>query len=129
MAFKIIKLCKPCSTQCYITRAFGSSLSRISTAFKYSGDEKHLARNPNKSGPLTDLPDYSFLNGRVTPLGARQTKRLLQQQEIANKIVTMSKEMDYAVERYKSLQEEKQNRNKKIVSNYLKPKGFALLSK
>lgn len=28
-----------------------------------------LPKNPNTAGPLTDLPDYTFIDGRTTPLG------------------------------------------------------------
>lgn len=30
---------------------------------------RRLPKNPTSSGPLTDLPDYSFMDGRPTPLG------------------------------------------------------------
>lgn len=30
---------------------------------------RRLPRNPTSAGPLTDLPDYSFMDGRPTPLG------------------------------------------------------------
>jgi hypothetical protein len=32
-------------------------------------DEKGLPANPNAEGPLTNLPDYTFMDGRPTPLG------------------------------------------------------------
>jgi hypothetical protein len=34
-------------------------------------------------GPLTDLPDYSFLDGRPTPLSVGQVKRKELQEELA----------------------------------------------
>lgn len=34
-----------------------------------------LAKNPNSYGPLTDGPDYSFLDGRPTPPGSGKIKR------------------------------------------------------
>lgn len=30
---------------------------------------RRLPKNPTSSGPLTDLPDYSYMDGRPTPLG------------------------------------------------------------
>lgn len=33
--------------------------------------EKRLAQNPNSEGPLTNLPDYTYMDGRPTPLGVR----------------------------------------------------------
>lgn len=32
---------------------------------------RRLPKNPTSSGPLTDLPDYTFIDGRPTPLGVR----------------------------------------------------------
>ncbi|XP_058833748.1 large ribosomal subunit protein mL52 [Topomyia yanbarensis] len=84
-------------------------------------------RNFNKSGPLTDLPDYSYIDGKIVPLGANQKKRILQQRELATKIVTLSKEMDFALERYNRLQKKQQFEKQAIIDNKLKPKGHLLL--
>lgn len=62
-------------------------------------------------------------------LQANQKKKLLQQRDLATKIVTMSKEMDFALERYNKLQEEKQREKKSILESKLKPKGHLLLHK
>uniref|UniRef100_A0A1Q3FBP3 Large ribosomal subunit protein mL52 n=1 Tax=Culex tarsalis TaxID=7177 RepID=A0A1Q3FBP3_CULTA len=91
--------------------------------------EGSLPRNPNKSGPLTDLPDYTFMDGSVTPLGSNQKKRLLQQRELAQKIVTMSGEMDFAVDRYNRIQDEKARERQALLDSKLKPKGHRLLTK
>lgn len=48
------------------------------------------------------------------------------QRELAEKIVTGCKEIDFAVERYKKLQEEEQRREQSIHENKLKPKGHLL---
>lgn len=58
----------------YITRALGTFHSSMRAAYKFSEDLKRLPRNPNKSGLLTDLPDYTFLDGRVTPLGVSRSQ-------------------------------------------------------
>jgi len=42
-----------------------------------------MASNPNAYGPLTDGPDYSFLDGRPTPPGTGKIKRAMEQKEIA----------------------------------------------
>lgn len=31
--------------------------------------KRRLPKNPTSEGPLTDLPDFSYLDGRPTPLG------------------------------------------------------------
>lgn len=35
-----------------------------------------LPRNPNAYGPLTDGKDFTFLDGRPTPIGVGQKKRI-----------------------------------------------------
>ncbi|XP_066151345.1 large ribosomal subunit protein mL52 [Euwallacea fornicatus] len=89
--------------------------------------EKGLSGNPNASGVLTDSPDYSFLDGRMTPLGIGQRKRLLKNEEAKLKIIALSNEIDFAVERYKKIQEEEKNKRENILASKLKPKGAALL--
>ena len=42
-----------------------------------------LTANPNTFGPLTNLPDYTFKDGRPTPLGVRQKARLDKQRDYA----------------------------------------------
>jgi hypothetical protein len=39
-----------------------------------------LTSNPNTFGPLTNLPDYTFKDGRSTPYGVRQFQRIRKQQ-------------------------------------------------
>lgn len=34
--------------------------------------DRRMPKNPTSSGPLTDLPDYSFMDGRPTPLGVNE---------------------------------------------------------
>lgn len=83
--------------------------------------------NPNAYGPLTDKPDYTFLDGRPTPLGMRQRKRLQKQKEMAVRVIQLSKEIDYAVERHSKILKDEENRKNQILANKLKPKGHLLL--
>uniref|UniRef100_A0A2M4C3K8 Large ribosomal subunit protein mL52 n=1 Tax=Anopheles marajoara TaxID=58244 RepID=A0A2M4C3K8_9DIPT len=94
-----------------------------------NADTKKCVRNPNKSSPLTHLPDYTFMDGRITPYGSNQKKRILQQREIAKQIVTLSKEMDFAVERHSRIEQEVQEAKQKLMREKLKPKGHLLLKK
>lgn len=41
--------------------------------------------NPNAYGPLTDGPDYSFLDGRPAPVGSGKLRRARDQQDLAVK--------------------------------------------
>lgn len=38
--------------------------------------DRRMPKNPTSSGPLTDLPDYSFMDGRPTPLGVNEKHQL-----------------------------------------------------
>ncbi|XP_075165963.1 mitochondrial ribosomal protein L52 [Haematobia irritans] len=88
-----------------------------------------LPANPNSFGPLTNLPDYTYLDGRPTPMGSNQRKRLIKQQEIAAKIVTLSKELDMAKQRFQNLKQKEQEDRQKVMQAKLKPKGKLLLAK
>ncbi|XP_029175835.1 39S ribosomal protein L52, mitochondrial [Nylanderia fulva] len=91
--------------------------------------KRKLTDNPNKFGPLTNLPDYTFKDGRPTPLGIRQKARLDKQRDYAAKIVKLVGEVDYAVERHAKMQKEKEQRRQQILDSKLKPKGDLLLRK
>lgn len=51
------------------------------------------------------------------------------QRELAQKIVTGTQEIDYAISRHKKLQEAKMNETQDILNSKLKPKGHLLLKK
>ncbi|KAI4479387.1 hypothetical protein M0804_011172 [Polistes exclamans] len=89
--------------------------------------KKGLTENPNAFGPLTNKPDYSFLDGKPTPLGVRQKSRIIKQREYAVRIHKLVGEIDYAVERHKRLQQEKEEERQRILDSKLKPKGDLLL--
>ncbi|XP_058121058.1 large ribosomal subunit protein mL52 [Anopheles ziemanni] len=110
-------------------RWFHKGLQSARGAIVLNVETKKCARNPNKSSPLTHLPDYTFMDGRVTPFGSNQKKRILQQREIAKQIVTLSKEMDFAVERHDRINAEQAKRKEDLVREKLKPKGHLLLKK
>ncbi|CAG2062818.1 unnamed protein product [Timema podura] len=82
-----------------------------------------LCANPNGFGPLTNLPDFSYKDGRKTPLGVGQQARLLKQREFAKTVVKFCKEMDFAVERHNRLQKEEEQNRQRILDSKLKPKG------
>lgn len=76
---------------------------------------------------LTDGPDYTFIDGRLTPYGINQKKRILKQKELLQDIVKLTGEIDFAVERHKQLQTDEEMKKNEILNNKLKPKGLALL--
>ncbi|XP_041987774.1 39S ribosomal protein L52, mitochondrial [Aricia agestis] len=88
--------------------------------------ERGLPINKNAEGMLTDGPDYTFLDGRPTPLLQKQKKRMLQQREFASKIVELSAELDFAKKRYQDNLRAEQEERDSIIRNRLRPKGKAL---
>ncbi|XP_023024702.1 mitochondrial ribosomal protein L52 [Leptinotarsa decemlineata] len=89
--------------------------------------ERGLPMNPQSHNELVNRPDYSFKDGRITPYGVRQKKRMEHQRELRDQIISLSGEIDFAVERHAKLQAEEENRKKRIIDAKLKPKGSKLL--
>lgn len=85
-----------------------------------------LTTNPNKFGPLTNLPDYSFLDGRAVPLGMNQKRRMEKQLEYHQRIVELSAEVDFARDRYAKMQADQAEEKKSIIDGKLKRKGKKL---
>lgn len=90
--------------------------------------EKGLPKNPNASGVLTDSPDYTFLDGRLTPYGQRQKKRIARQKEVRDDIIQLTSEIDFAVNRYEQMKQDEEQTKQNIINNKLKPKGTSLKS-
>ncbi|XP_030383150.1 39S ribosomal protein L52, mitochondrial [Scaptodrosophila lebanonensis] len=124
---KIQKLCIAATTTATAQRHV--ALTAVRSIDQKWRASRGLPQNPNAFGPLTNLPDYTFLDGRPTPLGSNQKKRLLKQQEIATKIVQLSGELDYAKKRHETLKAAADAERQRIIENKLKPKGHLLLNK
>ncbi|XP_068618644.1 large ribosomal subunit protein mL52 [Battus philenor] len=88
-----------------------------------------LPVNKNAEGILTDGPDYTFLDGRPTPLLQKQKQRMLKHRDFASRIVELSAELDFAKARHQKMLEDKELERQNIIRNRLKPKGKALLQK
>ncbi|KAG5666302.1 hypothetical protein PVAND_017853 [Polypedilum vanderplanki] len=91
--------------------------------------KNRLTLNPNTESPLTCLPDFSYLDGRPTPLGKNQKRRLEKQRGIAKHIVKGLDEVHFAEKRYERIQKEKAQEREQIINNKLKPKGYHLFNK
>ncbi|XP_014210505.1 39S ribosomal protein L52, mitochondrial [Copidosoma floridanum] len=91
-------------------------------------ENRNLPRNPNSFGPLTNLPDYSFTDGRPVPYGTNQKRRIDKQREHLIKIKKLVGEVDRAVERHKCLQEKIQQEKQQIIDGKLKEKGKKILA-
>ena len=89
--------------------------------------EKGLPKNHNSFGPLTNLPDYSFKDGRPVPFGTNQKKRFDEQKLKLQKIKQYVGEIDYAVERYERIMQDKIKQRQILLESKLKPKGDLLI--
>ncbi|PNF16505.1 39S ribosomal protein L52, mitochondrial, partial [Cryptotermes secundus] len=90
---------------------------------------RKLPVNPNMRGVLTDKPDYSYLDGRPAEIGLGMKRRMEKNIEYAKKILALTKEIDFAVERHKALEQEKEEERQRKLDSKLKRKGHLLLQK
>ncbi|XP_069044818.1 large ribosomal subunit protein mL52 [Lepisosteus oculatus] len=108
------------------------SLSRplSSTAGAQAGSKWRIdhgfARSGSEYGPLTDLPDWSFADGRPAPPLKGQIRRQKEREEFARRVVTLSSEVDSGMEKWRQRQEEARQSVEKQRSLLLKPKGQLL---
>ena len=89
--------------------------------------QRGWSKNPNSFGPLTNLPDYSFKDGRPVPYGSGQKRRIDEQRENLVKIKELVGQIDSARENYKQKQLIAQMRREEILKSKLKEKGTKLL--
>ncbi|KPI97187.1 39S ribosomal protein L52, mitochondrial [Papilio xuthus] len=120
MTKNLLIVCKQSSRSISCTQTLNIKEWRVS---------RGLPVNRNAEGVLTDGPDYTFLDGRPTPLLHKQKLRMLKQRDFASRIVELSSELDFAKTRHEKMIEAKEEERKTILSNRLKPKGKTLLNK
>uniref|UniRef100_A0A672YWG0 Large ribosomal subunit protein mL52 n=2 Tax=Sphaeramia orbicularis TaxID=375764 RepID=A0A672YWG0_9TELE len=89
--------------------------------------EHGLSRSGSEYGPLTDLPDWSFADGRPAPPLKGQLRRKREQEALARRIVMLSSEVDRGIETWKEKQEEARRKEEHKKSLLLKPKGKLLM--
>ncbi|XP_033755586.1 39S ribosomal protein L52, mitochondrial-like [Pecten maximus] len=75
-------------------------------------------------GPLTDLPDYTYLDGRPTPLSTGQLRRREMNKEMAKNVMQMMGELEFIQKTSEEKRQKKKDREIK-TKNMLsfKPKG------
>ncbi|XP_008564765.1 PREDICTED: 39S ribosomal protein L52, mitochondrial isoform X1 [Galeopterus variegatus] len=88
--------------------------------------QQGLAANPNGYGPLTELPDWSYADGRPAPPMKGQLQRKAQREKFARRVVLLSQEMDAGLQAWQLRQQKLQEEERK--QNALKPKGASLQS-
>lgn len=68
---------------------------------------KGLPPSPSACGPLTDDPDWSYIDGRPGTMNIGQTKRYQRDQEFAESIVEFNKTFKAIAEMRKQREQEK----------------------
>uniref|UniRef100_A0A0X3NU65 Large ribosomal subunit protein mL52 n=1 Tax=Schistocephalus solidus TaxID=70667 RepID=A0A0X3NU65_SCHSO len=98
------------------------------TGKRFSGgwyrSRRGLPAMGNEWGPLTDLPDYSFPDGKIpkiTTVG--QGRRALQQYEYTKRIMKLSSEICLSHEEFKRQRELAECRQRELRRSLLTPKG------
>ncbi|XP_070585294.1 large ribosomal subunit protein mL52 isoform X1 [Erythrolamprus reginae] len=117
------------------TAKLGPQLVKLARSFhcstvKHAGSTwrlKHgLPENPSDRGLTTDLPDWSFADGRPAPPMAGHVRRLEKQREIVKRITKLSSEIDHGMKKWemktkKELEDQEEKRRKR-----LQPKGASI---
>uniref|UniRef100_A0A452UE18 Large ribosomal subunit protein mL52 n=1 Tax=Ursus maritimus TaxID=29073 RepID=A0A452UE18_URSMA len=88
--------------------------------------QQGLAANPSGYGPLTELPDWSYADGRPAPPMKGQLRRKAQREKFARRVVLLSQEMDAGLQAWQLKQQEKLQEEEGKQKNALKPKGALL---
>ncbi|XP_072314875.1 large ribosomal subunit protein mL52 [Eucyclogobius newberryi] len=91
--------------------------------------ENGLSRSGSEFGPLTDLPDWSFADGRPAPPLKGHLRRRQERENLARRIVMLSSEVDRGIEVWEQRQEEAKRLEEHRKSQLLKPKGRLLMKK
>ncbi|XP_054457737.1 39S ribosomal protein L52, mitochondrial [Anoplopoma fimbria] len=89
--------------------------------------EHGLARSGTEYGPLTDLPDWSFADGRPAPPLKGQLRRKQEREALARRIVMLDSEVDKGIEAWSEKQKEAKRLEEHKKSLLLKPKGKLLM--
>ncbi|XP_073693705.1 large ribosomal subunit protein mL52 [Garra rufa] len=123
MAASLRTFCTAVSRQSI--RPFSSSC--VTLAGKKWRLENGLARCGSEYGPLTDLPDWSYADGRPAPPLKGQIRRQKQREEFARRAVYLSAEVDEGMKRWQEKKEAEKQKEEHVKSLLLKPKGNLLL--
>ncbi|KAM3590384.1 uncharacterized protein V6R79_008505 [Siganus canaliculatus] len=125
MAAPVRTLC--CSVLRFSSRQF-SSTCRVQAGEKWR-KEHGLARSGTEYGPLTDLPDWSYADGRPAPPMKGQLRRKQEREVLARRIVMLNAEVDRGMEAWSEKQAEAKRQEQHKQSLLLKPKGKLLMKK
>ncbi|XP_037771974.1 39S ribosomal protein L52, mitochondrial [Chelonia mydas] len=88
--------------------------------------QQGLAPSSAGYGPLRDLPDWSFADGRPAPLWKGQTRRRQEDEAFARRVAMLGQEMERGLQRWQVQQRQQQEAKESKRQNQLQPKGAAL---
>ncbi|KAM9827888.1 large ribosomal subunit protein mL52 [Neosynchiropus ocellatus] len=88
-----------------------------------------LPRSGSEYGPLTDLPDWSFADGRPAPPMKGMLRRRQEREALARRIVMLNSEVDKGIESWQAQEEKTKRMEEHQRSLLLKPKGRLLMKK
>ncbi|KAF1380691.1 hypothetical protein PFLUV_G00166500 [Perca fluviatilis] len=125
MAAPVRTLC--CSVLRHSSRQFSTTCG-VQAGEKWR-KEHGLSRSGTEYGPLTDLPDWSFADGRLAPPMKGQLRRKQEREVLARRIVMLNSEVDRGMEVWSEKQEEAKRMEEHKKSLLLKPKGKLLMKK
>ncbi|XP_039507135.1 39S ribosomal protein L52, mitochondrial [Pimephales promelas] len=124
MAVSLRTICTAVSMQSTI-RSFSSTC--VSHAGKKWRLENGLARTGSEYGPITDLPDWSFADGRPAPPLKGQIRRQKQREDFARRAVYLNAEVDEGMKKWCERKVAEKQKEEHLKSLLLKPKGNLLL--
>ncbi|XP_043855474.1 39S ribosomal protein L52, mitochondrial-like [Dromiciops gliroides] len=101
-------------------------LSLASRAGSVWRTQQGLATSPSGNGPLTELPDWSYANGRCATPMKGQLQRKAQREKFARRVVLLSQEMNAGLKTWEQKQQEKRQEEEKKLQNLLKPKWASM---
>ncbi|XP_074928199.1 large ribosomal subunit protein mL52 [Chelonoidis abingdonii] len=92
----------------------------------YLHPRQGLAPSSAGYGPLRDLPDWSFVDGRPAPPWKGQTRRRQEDEAFARRVAMLHREMEQGLQRWQIQQRQQQEAKESKRQSQLQPKGAAL---
>uniref|UniRef100_A0A670YY43 Large ribosomal subunit protein mL52 n=1 Tax=Pseudonaja textilis TaxID=8673 RepID=A0A670YY43_PSETE len=85
-----------------------------------------LPENPSDQGLTTDLPDWSFADGRPAPPMAGHLRRQEKKRELVRRIAQLSSELDHGMKKWEAKQKKQEEDQEEKRRKRLRPKGDSL---
>ncbi|GIX92857.1 39S ribosomal protein L52, mitochondrial [Caerostris extrusa] len=76
-------------------------------------------------GPLADLPDWSYADGRPAPIPHGKVAKIKLQKEYLDQVINLSKEVDKCLDLNRQKAAKEEDIRRKAKANFLKSKGQA----